>query len=56
MEHNNWIEVVREALRGVVPFLLGIFVSKNNAKENANDLVKKAKKATRADNADPKPK
>jgi hypothetical protein len=47
MAQNNasWVEVVKEALGKLVPFLLGWAMTKNNTKDNANDLVKKAKKA-----------
>ncbi len=46
-QNNNWIAFFKEALGKLVPFFLGTFMQKNSAKENANDLIKKAKKKTK---------
>lgn len=38
---------IKEILKQIPTFLLGFFISKNKAKETANELVKKAKSKTK---------
>lgn len=39
------IEVLKEALSYLVPFLLGVLSNKDNARKNSDELIQKAKKA-----------
>lgn len=44
MKRNSFVKFFREVLEKLVPFFLGLSVGKNKSVENANDLVKKAKR------------
>lgn len=50
MKRNSFVKFFREVLEKLVPFFLGLSVGKNKSVENANDLVKKAKKKSKQNN------